>query len=170
MSNPQQPHGLQPSRLLHPWAFPGKSTGVGCHCLFRTDYFMSNTLWPHGLQYSRFPCPLSPSLHWWWHSTISSSVVCCFSCLQSFPELGSFPMSWHFSSSGQNIVASDSTSALPMSIQCWFPLGLTSLIFRQSKGLSRVFSSTTVQNHQFFGIQPSLWSNSHIHTWLLEKR
>ena len=91
------------------------------------------------------------------------------SCLQSFPATGSFPMSWLFPSGGQSIGASASTSVLPMNIQGGFPLGLTSLISLLSKELSRVFSSTTVRKHQFFSAQPSLWSNSQIRTWLLEK-
>ena len=91
------------------------------------------------------------------------------SCFQSFPESGSFPVSQFFTSGGWSIGASTSASVLPMNIQDWFPLGLTGLISLQSKGLSRVFSNTTVQNHQFFGAQLSSWSNSHIHTWLLEK-
>ena len=91
------------------------------------------------------------------------------SCLQSFPASGSFPMSQLIASGGQSIGASASTPVLPMNIQDWFPLGLAYLISLQSKGLSRVFSNTTVQKHQFFDTQPSLWSNSHIYTWLLEK-
>ena len=98
-------------------------------------------------------CPSSQ----WCHPTISSSVV-PFSCFQSFPALGSFSMSQFFASGGQSIGAS--ASALPMNIQDWPPLGLTGLISLLSKGLSRVFSSTTVWNHQFFGAQFSLWSNS----------
>ena len=94
-----------------------------------------------------------------------SSVIPFSSCLQSFP--GSFPMSRLFTSGGQSIGAS--ASVLPMNIQGWFPLGLTGLISLQSEGLSRVFSNITAQKHQFFSIQPSLWSNSHIHTWPLEK-
>ena len=82
---------------------------------------------------------------------------------------GSFQMSQFFTSGGQHLGASTSASVLPMNIQDWFPLGWTGLISLQSKGFSRVFSNTTVQKHQFFGTQPSLWSNSHIHTWLLEK-
>ena len=136
---------------------------------------MSDSLWPHGLQQARLPC-LSPTLRVysnscpssrWCHPTISSSVVPFSSYLQSFPELGSFPMSQFFTSSGQSIGAS--ASALPMNIQDWFPLGLTGLISFQSKGLLRVFSNTTVQKHPFFGAQLSLWSNSHIHMWPLEK-
>ena len=105
----------------------------------------------------------------WCHPTISSSAVLFSFCLQSFPSPGSFPMSWFFPSGGQTIGALASASALPMNIQDWFPLGLTGLISLQSKGLSGVFSSATIWRHQFFGTQPSLWSNSHIHTWLLEK-
>ena len=125
---------------------------------------------------SRPPCP-SPTpgacsnscpLSWWCHPIISSSVI-PFSCPQCFPESGSFPMSQFFISGGQSIGASASASVLPMNIRSWFPLGLTVWISLQSKGLSRVFSNMTVQKHQFFSIQLSLWSNSHIHTWLLEK-
>ena len=135
---------------------------------------MSGSLQPHGLQHARLPWP-SPSpraysnscpLSWWCHPNISSSVVPFSSCLQSFPAPRSFPMSQLFTSGGQSIGASASTSVLPMNIWDWFPLGLTSLISLQSKGLSRVFSNTTVQNQQFFDAQPS---NSHIHAWLLEK-
>ena len=103
---------------------------------------------------------------------LSNHLILCrlFSfCPQSFPASGSFPMSWLFTSGGQNIGASASASELPMNIQGWFPLGLTGLISVQSKGFSRVFSSTTICKHQFFGSQPSLWSNSHIYTWLLDK-
>ena len=94
--------------------------------------------------------------------TISSSVVPFSSCLQSFPASGSFPMNRLFTSGGQSIGASASTSVLPMSIQCCFPLGLTGFISLLSEGLSRVFSSTTIRKHQFFSAQPSLWSNSHV--------
>ena len=90
-------------------------------------------------------------------------------CLQSFPAAWSFPMSWLFTSGGQGIGASPSASVFPMNIQDWFPLGSTGLISLHFKGLSRVFSSTTIGNYQFFGAQPSLQSSSHIHTWLLEK-
>ena len=137
-----------------------------------SDYSQS-----HGLQHTRLPCP-SPSpgacsdscpLSQWYHPTISSSVVPFSSHLQAFPASGSFPMSQFFASGGQSIGVSASASVLPMNIQDWFPLGLTDWISLLSKGLSRVFSSTTVPKHQFFSTQPSLWSNSHIHTWLLEK-
>ena len=138
---------------------------------------MSDSLQPHGLQHTRLPCP-SPTLgpysnscpsSWWCHPTTSSSVIPFSSPLESFPALRSFPMSQFFPSGGQNIGVSALASVLPMNIQDWFPLGLISLISFQSKGLSRVFSNTTVQKHQFFGTQLSLWSNSHICTWLLEK-
>ena len=88
---------------------------------------------------------------------------------KSCPESGSFPMSQFFLSGGQKIGVSASASVLSMNIQDWFPLEWTSWISLQSRGLSRVFSNITVQKHQFFGIQLSLYSNSHIHTWLLEK-
>ena len=97
----------------------------------------------------------------------SNHLVPFSSCIQSFPASGSFLMSQLFPSGGQSYGAS--VSVLPMNIQDWFLLELTGLISLQSKGLSRVFSSTTVQKHQFFVAQPSLWSSSHIHTWLLEK-
>ena len=134
----------------------------------------SNSLQPHGLQHARIPCPSStprscsnscPST-WWCHQTISSSVIPFSSCLQSFPASGSFPMSQFFASCAQSIGAS--ALVFPMNIQDWLPLGLTGLISLQSKGLSRV-SNTTVQKHQFFSAQLSLYSNSHIHTCLLEK-
>ena len=179
---------------------------------------LSNSLWPHGLQHARLPCPsLSPEvcshscplslfssvqllshvwlfatprtaacqaslsitssqsllnscpLSRWCHSTITSSVVPFSSCLQPFPASGSFQMNQFLASGGQSIRVSASAPVLPMNIQDWFTLGLTALISLKSKGLSRVFSSTTVWKHQFFSTQPSLWSNSHIHTWLLEK-
>ena len=110
-------------------------------------------------------CPLSQ----WCHPTISSSVTPFSSCPQSFPASRSFPMSQIFASGGQSIGVSASATVLSISIQRWFPLGLNGLISWQSKGLSRVFSSTTIQKHQFFSTQLSLWSNSHICTWLLEK-
>ena len=110
-------------------------------------------------------CPLN----WWCHTTISASIVPFSSCPQSFWTLGSLPMNQLFTSGDQNIEASASTSTLLMNILGFFPLGLTGLISLLVKGLSRVFSSTTFWKHQFFGAQPSLWSNSHIRTWLLEK-
>ena len=130
---------------------------------------MSDSLWSHGLQHARLPCP-SPSLRvcsnscslsQWRHPTISSSAVPFSSYLQSFPTSGSFLMSWLFASGGQSIGASALASVFSMSIQGWFPLGLTGLISWQSKGISRVFSNITVQKYQFFSAQPSLGSNSH---------
>ena len=137
---------------------------------------MSDCLGSYGEQHARLSCP-SPTpgvysnscpLRWWCHPTILSSVVPFSSCLQSFPTPGSFPMSWLFTSDGQSIGYSTSASVLPMNIQDWLPLGLTGLISLLSKRLSRVFSHTTVQSHQFFGAQPFSLSSSHIHT-LLEK-
>ena len=129
-----------------------------------------NSLQPHELCHIRFLCPpLSPRLcsnscplSQWGFLAISSSAAPVSFWLQSFPASGSFPVSWLFTSGGQSTGASTSASVLPMNIHGWFPLGLTGLIFLQSKGLSRVFSSTTIQKHQFFITQPSLWSNSHI--------
>ena len=123
---------------------------------------MSNSLWPHGLQHTRLPCP-SPTpgvysnwcpLSQWCHPAISSSVIPL--CLQSFPASGSFPISHFFASGGQNIGVSASASVLPMNIQDWFPLGWTGWSSLLSKWLWRVFSNTTVQKHQFFGTQLSL--------------
>ena len=138
---------------------------------------MSDSLRPHGLQHARLPypsptpgaCSNSCPLNQWCHPAISSSVVPFSSCPQSFPESGSFPISHFFTSDGQSIGASASASVLPMNIQDWFPLGWTGWISWLSKGLSRVFSNTTVKKHQFFSTLLSLWSSSHIHTWLLEK-
>ena len=137
---------------------------------------MSNYLWRHELQHTRLPCP-SPSpwvcsnscpLSQWCHPTISSSITPFSSCLQSFSASGSFLTSRLFASDVQSTGALTSASVLPMNTHGWFPLGLTILISLLSKGLSRVFSSTTVWKYQFFGAQPSLWSNSHICTWLLQ--
>ena len=137
----------------------------------------SCTLWLCGLQHARLPCPsLSPRvcsnscpLSPWCHPTISSSVTPFSSCLQSFQVSGSLAVFQLFTSGSQSIGASASALVLVMNSQSWLPLGLTGLISLLSKRLSRVLSSTTVQKHQFFVTQPSLWSNSHIHTWLLEK-
>ena len=136
-----------------------------------------DSLQPYGLQHARLPCPSPPPgvysnscpLNWWCQPIISSSVVPFSSCCQSFPASGYFLMSRLFGSSGKSIGPSASASVFPMNIQGEFPLGFTGWISLQSKGLSKVFSNTTVQKHQFFSAQPSLWSNSHIHTWLLEK-
>ena len=131
------------------------------------------TLQPQGLQHTRLPCPsLSPGvcsnscpLSQWCRPTNSSSAAPFF-CLPSFPASGSFPLNQLFTSGGRNIGASASVSVLPMNIQDWFPLGWTGWISLQSKGLSRIFSNTTVQKHQFFSAQLSLWSSSQILTWL----
>ena len=135
---------------------------------------MSDSLRPHGMQHARLPCPsLSPEvcsdLSWWYHPTISSSATLFSFCLQSLPASGSFSISWLFTSGGQSIGASAIASVFPMNIQGWLLLELTGVNFLLSKGLSNVFSSTTIQKHQFFSAQPSLWSNSHIHTRPLEK-
>ena len=135
---------------------------------------MSDSLRLHGLQHTRLPRPSLPPwvystscpLTRWSHPTILSSVTPISSCLQSFPASGSFPMSQFFQSDSRSIGMS--ASVLRMNIQDWFPLGWTGWISLQSKGLSWVFSNTTVQKHQF-STQLSLSSNSHIHTWLMEK-
>ena len=138
---------------------------------------MSGSPWSYGLQHTRILCPSPtpracsnsyPSSQWC-HPIISSPVIPFSSCLQSFPASGSFAMSQIFTSGGQNIGASASASVFPMNVQDWFPLGFTSLISLQSKGLSRVFSNTAVQKHQLFPAQIAFYSNSHIHTWPLEK-
>ena len=138
---------------------------------------MSDSLRPHESQHARPPCP-SPTpglysnsgpLSRWCHPAISSSVIPFSSCPQSLPASGSFPMSQLFASGGQSTGVSASASVLPMNSQDWFPLEWAGWISLQSKGLSRVFSNNTVQKHQFFGAQLSSQSNSHIHTWLLEK-
>ena len=140
---------------------------LSCVCLFVTPWTAA--------------CQASLSITNFWnllklksiYSVIPSNhLILCrplLPCLHSFPPSGSFLISQFFASGGQSIGASASASVLPMNIQDWFPLHMTGLIFLQSKGLSRVFSNTTVQKHQFFGTQLSLWSNSRIHTWRLEK-
>ena len=137
----------------------------------------SDSLRPYELQHARPPCPSStpgvdsnscPSSRWC-HPAISSSVIPSSSCPQSLPASGSFPMSQLFAWGGQSIRVSASASVLPMNTQDWSPLGWTGWTSLQCKGLSRVFSNTTVQKHQFFSAQLSSQSNSHIHTWLLEK-
>ena len=138
---------------------------------------VSNSLLLHGLQHARLPCPSpapgvysnSSPLSQWCHPTNSSSVVPFSSCLRSFTASGSCQMSQFFTSGGQSIGASASASVLPMNIQDWFPLAWTGWISFRSKGFWRVSSNTIVQKHQFVGAQLSLSSNSHIHTWLLEK-
>ena len=140
--------------------------------------FMSGSLWPHGLQHTRLPCPLlsprvcsnSCPLSWWCCPITSSSDTHFSSCPQSFPASGYFPVSWLL-----HLVAKELELQLQHQSfrwifrQGWFPLGLTGLIYLQSKGLSRVFSNTAIWKHQFFSPQPSSWSNSHISKRLLEK-
>ena len=138
---------------------------------------VSDSLPPHGLQHARLPC-LSPTpgaylnscpSSQWCHPTISSSVVPFSSHLQSFPASGSFLVSQLFTSGDQSIGSFSFSISPSNEYSGWFPLRLTGWISLQSKGLSRVFPNTTVQKHKFFSTQLSLWSNSHIHTWLLEK-
>ena len=139
---------------------------------------MCDSLWPHESQHARPPCPSpTPGVNsnsrpssQWCHPAISSSVVPFSSCPQSLPTSGSFQMSQLFTWGGQSIGVSASKSVLPVNTQNWHPLEWTGLyLLAAYRGLSRVFSNTTVQKHQFFSTQPFSWSNSHIHTWLLEK-
>ena len=156
VSDSLRPHGLQHTRL--PYPSPAPSSVQFSHSV------RSVSLWPHEPQHARPPCPSPtprvypnprPSSRWC-HPAISSSVVPFSSCLQSFPASGSFPMSQLFASGGQSIGVSASTSVLPMNTQDWSPLGWTGWISLQSKGLSGVFSNTTVHKHQFFSAQLSL--------------
>ena len=149
-----------------------------CWILFSSVHsVVSDSLWPHESQHARPPCPSpTPEVYsnpctssWWCHPTISSSIVPFSSCPQSLPASGSFQMSQLFTWGGQSTGVSASASVLPMNTQGWSPLGWTSWISLQSKGLSRIISDTTVQKHQFFSAQLSSQSNSHIHTWPLEK-
>ena len=138
---------------------------------------MSNSLWPHESQLTRPPCPITNCQSSLKLMSIESMLPCNHlvlivplpSCPQSSQHQGFFPISWLLTSSGQSIGVSASEPVLPMNIQGWFPLGLTGLISWLSKGLSRVFSSTIIWKHPFFGARPSLWSNFHIQMWLLEK-
>ena len=138
---------------------------------------VSDSLRPHESQHTRPPCPSpAPGVYSnscpssrWCHPAISSSVVPFYSCPQSLPASGSFPVSQLFEWGGQSTGVSALASVLPMNTQDWSPLGWTGWITLQSKGPSRVFSNTTVQKHQFFCAQLSSQSNSHIHTWPLEK-
>ena len=164
------------STQISPYIKLTQTTGPNLVSQFRCSG-VSNSLWLHGLQHARLPhpspipgvysnsCPLSQ----WCHPTISSSVIHFSSYLRPFPASGSFQMSQFFASGGQSIGVSALASVLPMNIQDWFPLGGTGRASLQSKAPSRVFPNSTVQKHQFFSAQLSLQSNSHIHTWLLEK-
>ena len=164
-----------------PWAFHSCNP----NCLMLTSdimlllscYVASDSLWPHELQPVRIPCPpFSPGvcsdscpLHRWCQPTTWFSATPFSSCPHYFPASESFQMRWLFTSGGQSVGVSASASGVSLNIQGWFPLGWTGWISLQSKGLSRVFSNTTVQKHQFLSTQLSLQSNSHIHTWLLKK-
>ena len=180
MSNSLQPRGLQPTRHLHPQDFPGKSTGVGCHCLLLKQFikYCKNvvvqllshiqlfvTYWT---SLSLRVCPSSCPLNQWCHPAISSSVPLFSSCLQSFLASRSFPMSWLFTSGGQSIGASASAPVLPMSIQAWFALGLINLLYycknnkliNPSPRFSKCYHFTTL----IFYL--SYYSNSWIHQWM----
>ena len=136
---------------------------------------MSDSLWPHESQHTRPPCPsLTPRVYSnscpssrWCHPAISSSVIPVSSCPQPLPASDSFPMSQLFTWGGQSIGVSALASVLSMNTQDWSPLKWSGWISLQSRGLSRVFSNTTVQKHRFFGAQLSSQSNFHIHTWSL---
>jgi len=153
---------------------------TACKRYFRSDQIsrsvMSHSLWPHESQHARPPCPSpTPRVHWdscpssqWCHPAISSSVIPFSSCPQSLPASDSFPISQPFAWGGQSTGVSALASFLPKKSQGWSPSECTGWISLQSKRLSRVFSNT-LQKHQFFGAQPSSQSNSHIHTWPLEK-
>ena len=162
-------HAPRPSISAHP--------EDACQWIGVSHSVVSDSLWPHGLQHTRPPCPSqTPIVHsnsrpssWWCHPAISNSVVPFSSCPQSLPASESFPMSQLFAWGGQSTGVSAIASVLPKKTQDWSPLGWTGWMSLQSKGLSRVFSNTTVQKHQFFGAQPSSQSNSHIHTWPQEK-
>ena len=162
----------------------GWISGLTCYAPFYitsvqfSHSVMSDSLQPHEPQHARPPCPsLTPGVYpnsyplsQWCHPTISSYVIPFSSCPpQSFPASGSFQMNQLFTLGGQSIGVSASTSVLPMNNQDWSPLRGTGWISLKSKGLSRVFSNSTVQKHQFFSTQLSLYSNSHIYIWLLEK-
>ena len=152
-------------------------TDPNCHSVQFSGSIVSNSLQPHELQHARPPCP-SPTpgvdtdsrpLSQWCHPAVSSSVVPFSSCTQSLPASESFPTSQLFAWDGQRTGVSALASFPPKKSQGWSPSEWTGWISVQSKGLSGVFSNTTVQKHQFFGTQPSSQSNSHIHTWPQEK-
>ena len=157
------------AQLSHPYM----TTGKAISSVQFSGSVVSNSLRPHELQHDRLPCPSStPGVHsnsrpssQWCMPAISSSVVPFSSCPQSLPASESFPMSQLFAWGGQSIGVSALASILPKNTQNWSPLEWTCWISLQSKGLSRVFSNTTVQKHQFFGAQPSSQSNFQIHTW-----
>ena len=166
--------GLIPESERSPREENWKPLGILRNSQFSSVAQSCVTLRPHGLQHARLLCPSpfpransnSCPLSQWCNPTISSSATSFSFYLQTFPASGSFPMSQFFLSGGQHIGTSASASVLPMNIQGWFPVGLMGLISLQTKGLSRVFSNTTVGKHQLFDAQPSLWSNSHAVTIL----
>ena len=172
-------------RVRHNWAelkfnysltsriWPASVTSLFfCYCRLQFSSVVSDSLWPHGLQHTRFlclgVCSNSCPSSWWYHPAISSSINPFSSHLQSFPASGSFPMSWLFTSDGQSIGASASASVLPVKFRVDF-LEDWLVWYLCCPRDSQEFSSPTVQKHQLFGAQPSLWSNSHICTWLLDK-
>ena len=154
-----------------------KETSVQFSSVQFSRSVVSNPLRPHESQHAKPPCPSPTSGVYsnscpssrWCHPAISFPVIPCSSCPQSLSASGAFPMSQLFTWGGQSIGVSASASVLLMNTQDWSSLGWTDWISLQSKGLSRVFSNTTVQKHQFFGARFSSQSNSHIHTWLLER-
>ena len=167
------------SRILA-WRIPWREETGGLQSIGSVQFsclVVSDSLKPHESQHTRPPCPSpTPGVYsyscassWWCHPAISSSVIPFSSCPQSLPASGSFPMSQLSTWGGQSIGVSALASVLSMNTQDWSPLGWTGWISLQSRGLSRVFSNTTIQKHQFFGTQLSSQSNSHIHTWPLEK-
>ena len=175
-------------KYTHPWKDSSISSKKALHHTreqrFKTAFMqttvqfspsvMSDSLRPRGLQHTRLPCPVPKLAQTHVHQigeAINHLILCRPLLLlpSIFPSIRVFARSQFFTSGGQSIGVSPSASELPMSIQDWFPLEWTGWISLQSKGLSRVFSNTTVQKHKFFGIRLSLQSNSHIHTWLMEK-
>ena len=171
---------LQDPRNLQRFTLPEGTQMMNSKCISSVQFScsaLSTSLRPHELPHGRPPCPSpTPGVYpnscpssRWCHPAISSSVVPFPSCPQSLPASESFPMSQLFAWGGQSTGVSASTSVLPMNTQGWSPSGWTGWISLQSKGLSRVFSNTIVQKHQFFAAQLSSQSNSHIHTWPWEK-
>ena len=179
----QQPRGSLPNICCGYWLIESKSCRKTLHKYVKNASVqfscsvVSNSLWRHESQHTKPPC-LSPtprvysnpcSSSQWCHPTFSSSVIPFSYCSQSIPASGSFPVSQLFTWGGQSTGVSASTSVFPMNTQDWSPSGWTGWISLKSKGLSRVFSNTIVQKHQFFGAQLSSQSNSHIYSWLMEK-
>ena len=178
------PHSFSPIKFLYHFLrevliryIVQFKTVLKCSVQFSCSVAGTDFLRPHESQHTRPPCPSpAPGVHSnsypssrWCHPAISSSVVPFFSCLQSFPASESFPMSQLFAWGGQSTGVLASASVLPMNTQDWSPLGWTGWISLQSRELSRVFSNTTVQKHQFFGTQISSQSSSHLHTWPVEQ-